>query len=146
VGTLTGGQASCSFPYNDYFTRFDYAWDYYPEPARQLRHWLDPDNTGVMTLGGMPGWAVGTGRVTGPEELSLYPVPAGDFLTVRAGLPGGISTEILVYDLTGKPVLHKELAWQGEAGIDVSGLQPGLYILHLRQGERLATHRFLVSR
>jgi lysyl endopeptidase len=146
VGTLTGGQATCTYPYNDYFTRFDYAWDYYPEPTRQIKHWLDPDDTGVMSLGGLAGWAVGTGSIKEAEEISLFPNPAGDLLNVQSGLARGREAGILVYDLTGKLVLQKKLAWQGEATLDVSGIQPGLYILRFRQGDSTVTRRFLISR
>jgi hypothetical protein len=52
VGTLTGGAANCVNSVNDYYTKFDYAWDYYSEPTKQLKHWLDPDNTGVLSLPG----------------------------------------------------------------------------------------------
>jgi PKD repeat protein len=52
VGTLTGGAAVCENPINDYYTKFNYAWDYYSEPTKQLKHWLDPDNTEVMSIPG----------------------------------------------------------------------------------------------
>ncbi|RLD74963.1 MAG: hypothetical protein DRJ10_16150, partial [Bacteroidetes bacterium] len=52
VGDLTGGDASCSYNFNDYYAKFDMSWDYYSEPSQQLKTWLDPDNTGVMTLDG----------------------------------------------------------------------------------------------
>ncbi len=52
VGDLTGGDASCSYNYNDYYAKFDMSWDYFSDPNQQLKAWLDPDNTGVMTLDG----------------------------------------------------------------------------------------------
>jgi len=52
VGDLTGGYASCSYNFNDYYSKFDMSWDYYPDADQQLKAWLDPDNTGVMTLDG----------------------------------------------------------------------------------------------
>ncbi|HET6559383.1 MAG TPA: trypsin-like peptidase domain-containing protein [Prolixibacteraceae bacterium] len=42
VGTLTGGSATCSVPTNDFFARFNLAWDYRQEANRQLKAWLDP--------------------------------------------------------------------------------------------------------
>jgi hypothetical protein len=53
VGDLTGGDASCSYNYNDYYAKFDMSWDYYADPNQQLKAWLDPDNTGVVTLDGL---------------------------------------------------------------------------------------------
>ncbi len=52
VGDLTGGDASCSYNFNDYYAKFDMSWDYFSDPNQQLKVWLDPDNTGVMTLDG----------------------------------------------------------------------------------------------
>lgn len=53
VGTLTGGEASCSLPINDYFEKFALAWDYRKESAKQLKMWLDPINSNVGILNGM---------------------------------------------------------------------------------------------
>ncbi|MCF6241914.1 MAG: T9SS type A sorting domain-containing protein [Bacteroidales bacterium] len=52
VGDLTGGEASCYNNVNDYYAKFDMSWDYYSDPNQQLKAWLDPDNTGVLTLDG----------------------------------------------------------------------------------------------
>jgi lysyl endopeptidase len=52
TGTLTGGAAICQNSVNDYFSRFDRAWDYRSEPEKQLKFWLDPGNTGLKSLWG----------------------------------------------------------------------------------------------
>ncbi len=52
VGTLTGGKAVCSKPIEDYFARFDMAWDFKPDITKQLKHWLDPLNTGLSYING----------------------------------------------------------------------------------------------
>lgn len=50
IGTLTGGDASCSNPVNDYFQRFDRCWNDYDSPANQLRAWLDPGHIGILKI------------------------------------------------------------------------------------------------
>lgn len=45
TGTLTGGEASCSFLMNDYFSKIHLAWDEYPGTNQQLKYWLDPDSS-----------------------------------------------------------------------------------------------------
>jgi hypothetical protein len=50
IGTLTGGSANCSSPTNDYFSKFSKQWDYRSEPAKQLKAWLDPGNTGQTSI------------------------------------------------------------------------------------------------
>jgi lysyl endopeptidase len=52
TGTLTGGQARCGRPYNDYFSKFCLAWDKYPEQQQQLNHWLDGENKGFEFIDG----------------------------------------------------------------------------------------------
>ncbi|MFW5657205.1 MAG: T9SS type A sorting domain-containing protein [Bacteroidota bacterium] len=52
IGDLTGGEASCLKPINDFFTKFGMAWSYYPENYRQLKHWLDPLNSDVSYIPG----------------------------------------------------------------------------------------------
>jgi len=51
-GSLVGGDATCGESVNDYFVRFDYDWDHYAAADKQLKAWLDPENTGATTLGG----------------------------------------------------------------------------------------------
>ncbi len=41
IGDLTGGLADCDDPVNDYFQRFDLAWDKYTNDTMQLKAWLD---------------------------------------------------------------------------------------------------------
>jgi V8-like Glu-specific endopeptidase len=52
VGALTGGSANCSFPTNDYFGKLALSWNYKSEFNKQLKHWLDPLNSGQETLAG----------------------------------------------------------------------------------------------
>jgi lysyl endopeptidase len=51
IGTLVGGTSRCGNPFNDYFTRFDLAWDRNPDSTRQLKYWLDPLKVNPVTLG-----------------------------------------------------------------------------------------------
>ncbi len=52
IGDLTGGDASCSYNYNDYFAMFSRSWNDYSAESNQLQKWLDPYNTGIVSLKG----------------------------------------------------------------------------------------------
>ncbi len=53
IGQLTGGESACNkLTSPDYYGKFAISWEYGSEPVRQLKHWLDPDNTGQETLQG----------------------------------------------------------------------------------------------
>lgn len=71
IGGLTGGSASCSNSVNDYFYRFDLAWDSYPESNRQLAYWLDSDSSNVAEMGPYESTEViNTARVSHINESS----------------------------------------------------------------------------
>jgi hypothetical protein len=51
VGTLAGGEASCTNSKgSDLFCRFYVAWNKYSGAANQLKPWLDPLNSGIVKL------------------------------------------------------------------------------------------------
>lgn len=53
VGQLHGGQASCSNPNgSDYYGKFSVSWEGGGTPDSRLRDWLDPANTGTLSLDG----------------------------------------------------------------------------------------------
>lgn len=52
IGSVTGGAATCESPYQDYFARLNFAWDYYSQSNKQLKKWLDPTNSNVQSLNG----------------------------------------------------------------------------------------------
>ncbi len=53
VGQLHGGQASCSYNFNDYYGKFAWSWDHGNNASNRLKDWLDPDDTGILTLDGI---------------------------------------------------------------------------------------------
>jgi len=52
IGTLSGGSSECGAPYNDYFEKLSASWEVLPDPAHQLKYWLDPIGSGVKALNG----------------------------------------------------------------------------------------------
>lgn len=52
IGQLHGGDDSSSL-----FGKFSLSWNYRSESSRQLKAWLDPDNTGVKQLDGLDGYS-----------------------------------------------------------------------------------------
>lgn len=53
VGNLTGGDATCTNPVNDYFSKFHLCWDYYPDSVKQVKYWLDRQSLGLSAMGGL---------------------------------------------------------------------------------------------
>ena len=60
IGSLTGGTATCSNSTDDYFSMFSYQWNFSSLTTRQLKKWLDPDNTGLTKVLAMDPYASGS--------------------------------------------------------------------------------------
>jgi lysyl endopeptidase len=52
IGQLHGGDAYCEYNFDDYFGGLWYSWNTGNTAAKRVKDWLDPDNTGTLSLGG----------------------------------------------------------------------------------------------
>ena len=78
VGQLHGnldpaftGSNYCEVPHG-WYGKFSMSWDYGSSASTRLKDWLDPDNTGALTLGGMDGGPP-------PADLTLQNLSIGHF-------------------------------------------------------------------
>ncbi|MBM55303.1 MAG: hypothetical protein CMB32_01955 [Euryarchaeota archaeon] len=73
IGDLTGGSSYCWSPNNpDIYGKLWYSWDQMGNNSNdQLKPWLDPNNTGVMTHPGM--YCGGAPGCTDPEAINYDP-------------------------------------------------------------------------
>lgn len=132
-------------------------WDYALDGSdnyRKLRPWLDPANSGVITLDGVkadcssPGTGIIQHDDQGLEEtigLAPNPVTQGR-LTVITHLPGPEILHVAVYDVSGR------LQGSYDAGkvhnstftLDMSGLAGGMYLLKFQTAGAVTTKRIMV--
>ena len=134
VGILTGGEASCdSADLNlpDYYGKFSWAWDQNgSEPEKQLKPWLDPDNTGVEVLNGLP---LGIDPPSlDQQEAIIFPNPCGNQITVR--LPVAIpeeSVNISFYDSRGIMVWHdhRKTLKTNNIPLNIGSIPAGFYMV-----------------
>jgi len=75
VGSLTGGEADCDSSVNDYFQMFSVSYEKYSADSLQLKHWLDPTNSGVGYLDGYAPKDI-SGDIT--DLISVEHYKAGD--------------------------------------------------------------------
>lgn len=52
VGQLHGGDANCGNDAFDYYGKFATSWNSNTDTSKQLKHWLDPNNTGATIIDG----------------------------------------------------------------------------------------------
>ncbi|MCB9169026.1 MAG: T9SS type A sorting domain-containing protein [Flavobacteriales bacterium] len=124
IGQLFGGQASCSYNYNDYFGRFSVSWPL-------LEQYLDPNNGCGNTLEGQPS-TVGINTHIALNSLSVAPNPARDQVSVA--LPDGATAgaHLILRDALGRSLMDLALdGGQRLLELDLSDRPAGVYLLEL---------------
>lgn len=85
TGGNSGGESGCgTLYYGDLFFRFDRAWDYFPDSAKQLKHWLAPgleDTREAIHLDGLDPFAVNPAK----RLSTLHPTDSLGALMVSSG-------------------------------------------------------------
>lgn len=126
VGYLTGGEAFCGHSVNDYFARFDIAYDLSSDMFKSLKAWLDPSKTGTSVMNGRDPYASNleladtlSNITPGDTLLTLYTLPSVGYTT------GFNSDSLQVYaesfSYTGTGFLTEIFALAG----DVKSVFPG---------------------
>lgn len=77
IGSLTGGDANCDSSVNDYYQMFSFSYDKYSDDSMQLKHWLDPNQSGVEYLDGYEPKGF-SGEVT--DLIAVFNIEEGDDL------------------------------------------------------------------
>jgi hypothetical protein len=134
VGNLTGGQADCLTPVNDYFSKIHIAWDHYPVSSKQLRYWLDPDSTGLTEIEGFSPFGGNVVPQKFAQRYTLYPNPSASYVvfeTDSQDISGGL---LSVYTLSGSKITAYLITGETRLSFDVSGLQAGIYIVEFSKG------------
>jgi hypothetical protein len=95
VGQLHGGDASCSYNYNDFYGKFSLSWTGNGTNATRLSNWLDPASTGATTLDGLDGSTTPVVTVTAPNGGETW--VEGSTVTITwtsANVTGNVNIEL----------------------------------------------------
>ncbi len=102
IGQLHGGYAACGNDDSDWYGRFFTSWTGGGSPTTRLRDWLDPLNTGQLSLDGRNLVETPFTLVVDPAELSICaPEPAVYNIDVTQETPGYL--KLVTLDLRGEP-------------------------------------------
>lgn len=74
------------------------------------------------------------------QELFVFPNPATDRLHIRLKEP---LAEFSVFDLKGRRLYHEDVRNRNEHILDLSSMQPGMYILRVSYGQEQIRSRFI---
>ena len=137
MGQLTGGDASCSnLTGPDYYGKFSYSWDQIGDSEEtQLQPWLDPDNTGTETLGGLVSIEETSVAV---ESVKIYPNPTPGITYIELApeySKKGVYIEIL--DISGRLIETSEPATANNAilSVDLRDVDQGIYFVRITNHE-----------
>ena len=110
IGVLSGGAASCSFNFDDYYGRLNVAWEGGGTAASRVRDWLDPGSTGATGIDGKSTCAkptvalsLGTANPTTDAEI-----------TINAAISGGTGPYTLDWDVDADGLVDRHVT--GVAG------------------------------
>ena len=105
----------------------------------------DNNGDGVVDSGD---WLTGVNELDGNEiELSAYPNPASDNLTVKYNVKGSATNVVLnVYDVLGQEIISKNLnGSKGSIKLNLEAVNSGVYFYAIKvAGKTVRTERFIV--
>jgi hypothetical protein len=129
IGTLTGGQASCSaLNAPDYYGKFSIHWETNGTNAdEQLAPWLDPDNTGQLKLSGI---YLDTKELEfeNANVFSLVPNPANEMVEIL--LHDNMNNiQVDLFAINGQRI--HTYYFSNSSRINISNLPKGVYLIRL---------------
>jgi len=141
------------------YSKMSYDWDYSVDGSaanRKLKPWLDPANTGTITLNAVKSDCSaldgGTGITVADKSLdnavSIYPNPVtGNNATIRFNLAEAADITVELFDITGKRLQHHTLqnVRTGNYGIDLSGFAAGMYLVKFQSGNAQAAKKIMLQ-
>ncbi len=144
IGQLTGGDASCSnLTGPDYYGKIAYSWATHSSAdSTMLKPWLDPDNTGILEIGG---GSVGIENGSFIEPLNVFPNPTTGIFTVDLGAMDKKSVEITIFNMLGE-VVYKSSNQDYSVSppiLDISDRQPGIYFITIKSKSEIRTSKIL---
>ena len=152
VGSLSAGSSSCNNPGGmDIYGKISSAWTFKKDPDKQLKYWLDPDNTGITKLSGRlysQLFPVGIdennkGKITG-FTVNIYPNPAETSVKIEGNF-NGEKIQCNIYSILGTLVYQENVMAFNEIELNLD-LTNGIYFVELQGKERKSTHKLVISK
>jgi hypothetical protein len=78
------------------------------------------------------------------DQVLLYPNPAKDYITVELKQEGANLDGVKILDLLGKELISSDPAGSNYQRIDVSGLNPGVYLMQVETGSKNRILKFVI--
>jgi len=144
VGQLWGGGASCfqlSSP--DYYGKLSVSWETDAAISKQLKHWLDPNDSGVDTIDGIYIYGASLDELAS-TSITVFPNPNNGDFSVELDEVFTTEVNITVRDLSGRIVFQNTVANQTTLSITLADVTNGVYLLELSNDEARVSSRIVV--
>jgi len=136
IGDLSNGSSACDYPQGtDNYGKIAHSWtnNNNSNNARKLKPWLDPDNTGMLTLSpmhydGTPAGVENFGEAVQP--FSVSPNPSIGNISVKGHFESG-SAVCNVYDAMGALVSTRTINLEPTINMNYSELNNGIYFIEI---------------
>lgn len=156
---INGKGESASFLKYVAYSKLSYDWDYSLDGQnnyRKLKPWLDPANTGAMTMDAVKSDCsdLNPNGITITENnfdnsISIYPNPSTNgSVNARINLENASDLTVSVYDITGRIQTSFQLqkVKTGNFKFDLSALSNGIYLLKFDIGNENTTKKIMLSK
>jgi hypothetical protein len=144
-GLLSWGYATCRNPEDDFYARFDMAWDYSPEQNKSLKFWLDPAGVDVMSIGGFKPVGIKPSFIPDPHAFKIYPNPASGQVFLERVESGQTEFVCRILDMGGRTLRQFRLEAADRHEIHVGDLTPGIYFLEVGNAAWSEFHKLVVE-
>jgi len=109
--------------------------DPYPSPYASAGF----DLSGIAVINSQKPPSTGISGIAGPLPVKVYPNPASDDVHITCEGSGNVSYQVTALD----GVATDQGILTGNGSISLAGKAAGVYLLHLRQGEKTATCKII---
>jgi hypothetical protein len=151
VGTLTGGGSYCSTPNSpDYYGKVYYHWaSNGTTSSKQLKPWLDPDNTGANNINGTYVCSNSIDEsVINTAHFSVFPNPAKNQISISPGKSGEAIKTIMIYNMLGAAVFEQAemKITEGLFILNTESFENGMYFMTFIMDNILYKGQFIISK
>ncbi len=151
IGDLSNGSSACDYPQGtDNYGKFSYSWlnGNTNAASAKLKPWLDPDNTGALTLGGMNynGTPAGIQNFdTDVKTFGIFPNPSTGNISVSGNFASDEGT-CMIYNAMGVLVGNYHVQLSDAFSLDLSHLPNGVYMMHIVSDDQTFRSKMVIAR
>lgn len=147
IGVLSAGLAACNGTndngLHDIYGRFDVAYDDLSSPSDQLKHWLDPNNTGTQILDGFAS-NLGLFNNNAPEiNFEIHPNPNTGHFEIKAG-DAHTEKTISIFNALGEHIQTLK-STDLVIAVDLTQHAKGVYLVEVQQGGQRGIQRLVLQ-